>query len=199
MMSCAFAQHGVVGPVSPSVPATAPPLPRGPQRVLLTDRGLAGIAAFGDPMDRVLAALGERLGPPDEQVTNENNPAGNIFGVCPGGGNRYVRWGRLWVLFTDGQSSYGQGRWHLFAFYVKGEQVSGRPDPATQRGIHIGSTVAELRHAYGPRVQIFAIEVPPSDGFRIGPRRGPAIDGLLSSTAANGLVSQLHGGQRCGE
>ena len=144
MMSCAFAQHGVVGPVSPSVPSTAPPLPRGPQRVSLTDRGLAGIAAFGDPMDRALATLRKRLRPPDQEVTNENNPEGNVFGVCPGGRNRYVRWGRLWVLFTE-QSRYGRGRWHLFAYYVKGEQVRGRPDPTTQRGIHIGSTVAELR------------------------------------------------------
>ena len=192
-----FAQHSVVGPVSPSGPTTAPPLPRGPQRVVLTDRSLAGIAAFGDPMDRVLASLRERLGPPDQQVTNDN-PEGNIFGVCPGGLNRYVRWGRLWVLFTA-QSRYGQGRWHLFAYYVKGEQVSGRPDPATQRGIHVGSTVAELQAAYGRQVQIFPIEVPPSDGFRIGPRNGPAIDGLLSSTAADGRVTQLHGGQGCGE
>jgi DNA-directed RNA polymerase specialized sigma24 family protein len=113
-----FAHRGVVGPVSPSVPSTAPPLPRGPQRVVGTDRGLAGIAVFGDPMDPVLAALRERLGPPDEEVTNQNNPEGNIFGVCPGAqvGNRYVRWGRLWVLFTNGQSSYGHGPWHLFAY-----------------------------------------------------------------------------------
>lgn len=193
-----FAQHSVVGPVSPSVPSTAPPLPRGPQRVVLTDRGLADIATFGDPMDRVLSSLRERLGPPDEEVINENNPEGNIFGICPGGSNRYVRWGRLWVLFT-GQSRYGQGRWHLFAYYVKGEQVSGRPDPATQLGIHVGSTVAELRAAYGHQVRIFPIEVPPSDGFRIGPGNGPAIDGLLSSTTADGRVTQLHGGQGCGE
>jgi hypothetical protein len=192
-----FAQQGVVGPVSPSVPSTAAPLPRGPQRVVLTDRGLAGIATFGDPMDRVLARLRERLGPPDEEVTNDN-PEGNIFGVCPGGVNRYVRWGRLWVLF-GAQSRYGQGRWHLFAYYAKGEQASGRPDPATQGGIHVGSTVAELQAAYGRQVQIFPIQVPPSDGFRIGPRNGPAIDGLLSSTTANGRVTQLHGGQGCGE
>jgi hypothetical protein len=192
-----FARHSVVGPVSPSVPSTAPPLPLGPQRVVLTDRGLAGIATFGDPMDRVLASLRQRLGAPDQEVTNDN-PEGNIFGVCPGGLNRYVRWGRLWVLFTA-QSRYGQGRWHLFAYYVKGERASGRPDPATQRGIHVGSIVAKLQAAYGHQVQIFPIEVPPSHGFRIGPRNGPAIDGLLSSTTANGRVTQLHGGQGCGE
>jgi hypothetical protein len=194
-----FAQRSVVGPVSPSVPSITAPLPRGPQRVVLTDRGLAGIAAFGDPMDRVLATLRQRLGSPDQEVTNENNPEGNVFGVCPGGRNRYLRWGRLWVLFTDGHSRYGQGRWHLFAYYVKGAQISGRLDPATQRGIHLGSTVAQLRAAYGRRVQIFPIEVPPSHGFRIGPRNGPAIDGLLSSTAADGRVTQLHSGQGCGE
>jgi hypothetical protein len=198
-----FAQPGLLGPVAPSMPppSTQPPtstMPRAPQSMVLTDRGLTGIATFGDPMDRVLTTLRQRLGLPDEEVSNENNPEGNIFGVCPGGSNRYVRWGRLWVLFTA-QSRYGQGRWHLFAYYVKGAQVSGRPDPATQRGIHVGSTVAELRAAYGPRVEIFPIEVPPVDGFRIGPPSGPAIDGLLSSTTANGRVTQLHGGQGCGE
>lgn len=198
-----FAQSGLIGPVAPSVPppSAQPPTSstttRAPQPVVLTDRGLAGIAAFGDPMDRVLATLRERLGPPDQEVTNDN-PEGNILGVCPGGRNRYVRWGRLWVLFTA-QSRYGQGRWHLFAYYVKGEQASGRPDPATQRGIHVGSTVAELQAAYGRQVQIFPIEVPPSDGFRIGPREGPAIDGVLDSATADGRVTQLHGGQGCGE
>jgi hypothetical protein len=192
-----FARHPMVGPVSPSPPSTAPPLPRGPRRVLLTDRGLAGIATFGDPMDRVLAGLRERLGPPDEEVTNDN-PEENIFGVCPGGLNRYVRWGRLWVLFTA-QSRYGHGRWHLFAYSVKGEQAGGRPDPATERGIHVGSTVAELRAAYGSQVQISPIEVPPSSGFRIGPRNGPAIDGRLSGTTARSRVTQLHSGQGCGE
>jgi hypothetical protein len=192
-----FAQSGLIGPVAPTVPPPPSTATRAPQPVVLTDRGLVGIAAFGDPMDRVLATLRQRLGPPDQEVTNDN-PEGNIFGVCPGGLNRYVRWGRLWVLFTA-QSRYGQSRWHLFAYYANGEQASGRPDPATQRGIHVGSTVAELQAAYGRQVQIFPIEVPPSDGFRIGPRDGPAIDGLLNSTTADGRVTQLHGGQGCGE
>ena len=59
--------------------------------------------------------------------------------------------------------------------------------------------MAELRAAYGRQVQIFPIEAPASIGFRVGPPGGPALDGLLSDATANGRVTQLHGGQGCGE
>jgi hypothetical protein len=125
---------------------------------------------------------------------------GHIFGICPGISGQYLRWGRLWLLFTGGQSNYGHGRWHLFAYYARETAPpNGRPEPATRRGIYVGSTVAELRAAYGRQVQIFPIEAPASIGFRVGPPGGPAIDGLLSDATANGRVTQLHGGQGCGE
>ena len=40
---------------------------------------------------------------------------------------------------------------------------------------------------------------PAGIGFRIGPPAGPAIDGLLTSSIAAGRVTELHGGQACGE
>ena len=98
------------------------------------------------------------------------------------------------------RSHHGRGRWHLFAYNARETAPpSGRPEPATRRGIHLGSTVTELRAAYGPKVQAFPIEAPAGIGFRIGPPGGPAIDGLLSDATADGRVTQLHGGQSCGE
>lgn len=90
--------------------------------------------------------------------------------------------------------------WHLFAFayYVTGEPVSGRPEPATRRRGHVGSTVTELRAAYGRQLQSFPIEAPASIGFQVGPPGGLAIDGVLSSTATDGLVTEFHGGRGCG-
>jgi hypothetical protein len=205
----ALTQRGVVSPAAPGVPSVAPPnaqpppsstAKQPPRPLVLTDRGLIGLATFGDPMAQVVRTLQEQLGPPDEEFVNQGNPEGNIFGICPGINGQYLRWGRLWLLFTEGKSDYGNGRWHLFAYYAKQTAPpGGRPEPATERGVHVGSTVADLRAAYGRHVKIFPIEAPAGIGFRIGPPAGPAIDGLLTSSIAAGRVTELHGGQACGE
>lgn len=203
----ALTQRGVVSLAAPGVPSAAPPnaqpppsstAKQPPRPLVLTDRGLIGLATFGDPMAQVVRTLQEQLGPPDEEFVNQGNPEGNIFGICPGINGQYLRWGRLWLLFTEGKSDYGNGRWHLFAYYAKQTAPpGGRPEPATERGVHVGSTVADLRAAYGRHVKIFPIEAPAGIGFRIGPPAGPAIDGLLTSSIAAGRVTELHGGQAC--
>ena len=54
------------------------------------------------------------------------------------------------ALFTDGATNYSSaGGWHFFAWYAENHQVTGSLDPATAAGIRVGSTVTELRAAYG--------------------------------------------------
>jgi hypothetical protein len=160
---------------------------------VLTSGGLRGIASFGAPRDRVVARLRDRFGAPDEDRT-WNQSVQQYFGACPGDRHRFLRWGRLFALFTDGETSYSPaGRWHFFAWYAD-NQVTGGLDPATATGIRVGSTVADLRAAYGRSVRTF--KAPPSDGFVID--RG-GIRGVLSSASESGRVTQLSAGQACGE
>jgi hypothetical protein len=161
---------------------------------VLAFNGLAAIAYFGEPQDRVVASLGDRFGPPDDHGTlNQSGP--QYFGVCPGDRQRFFRWGRLFALFTDGATNYSSaGGWHFFAWYAEDHQVTGSLDPATAAGIRVGSTVTELRAAYGSSLRIF--KAPPSDGFVID--RG-GIYGALSNTSKSGRVTQLSAGEVCGE
>jgi hypothetical protein len=161
---------------------------------VLTSGGLRGIAAFGDPQDRVVARLRDRFGAPDEDRTWDQAKL-QYFGACPGDRHRFLRWGRLFALFTDGATSYSPaGRWHFFAWYASDHQTTGSLDPATAVGIRVGSTVAELRAAYGSSVRIF--KGPPSDGFVVG--RGD-LNGSLSNTSTSGRVTLLSAGAVCGE
>jgi hypothetical protein len=46
------------------MPSTSSTAKRATGPVVLSDRGLAGLATFGDPMERVRRNLHEQLGPP---------------------------------------------------------------------------------------------------------------------------------------
>jgi hypothetical protein len=182
-------------PTSAPPPTTAATPTPAADRVLAAD-GLRGIANFGEPLDRVAARLRDRFGPPDEDRT-WNQQDMQYFGACPGDRHRFLRWGRLYVLFTNGPTKYGPGgRWHFFAWYAEGQRVAGRLDPATAAGIRVGSTVADLRTAYGGSLEIFsAADQPPYDGFIVG----RDFAGALTSTRTSGRVTQLSGGEACGE
>jgi hypothetical protein len=210
---------GVVGQPRPapstSPPSTGPPPPtttlREPPSTapttgatataagdrVLAPGGLRGIAAFGEPQDRVVARLRDRFGAPDEDRTWNQSDI-QYFGACPTNRNRFFRWGRLYALFTDGATRYRPaGRWHFFAWYAEGHQAAGSLDPATAAGIRVGSTVAQLRAAYGSAVRTFGPpQTPPSDGFVVG---GGDLNGALSNTSSSGRIIQLSAGQICGE
>jgi hypothetical protein len=162
---------------------------------VLTPGGLAGIATFGEPQDRVEARLRNRFGAPNEDHT-WNQSVRQYFGACPGDQHRFLRWGRLFALFTNGVTSHRRaGGWHFFAWYAEDHQVTGSLDPATTAGIRVGSTVADLRRAYGSSVRIFGAQA--SDGFVI--IGGGGINGALSNTSKSGRVTQLSAGEVCGE
>jgi hypothetical protein len=181
-------------PLTPVPPVTTRPTAASADAQVLTSGGLRGIATFGEPQDRVVARLRDRFGAPNGDRT-WNRSVRQYFGVCPGDRQRFLRWGRLFALFTDGSTNYSPaGRWHFVAWYAENRQVTGSLDPATAAGIRVGSTVAELRAAYGSSVTIF--KAPPSDGFVIG--RG-GIHGVLSNTSTSGRVTQLSAGEVCGE
>jgi hypothetical protein len=199
-------------PPTTGIPATTPnPASAG---VELRADGL-GVVAFGagerDARDR----LERRLGAPEERGSW---PArANPFGTCPGP-LRAVRWGRLYVLFTNGPTRYGAGgRWHLFAYQVDAVQrtrvdptyagPTPPPDPPplrgysprTAAGIGFGSTLARLRQAYPGLVQVTKGDPGVVYRFRVGFGAAGDLSGTLSGGTAGATVSGLDAGAICGD
>ena len=196
---------------TPAPPAT--PAARASRTPVLRPDGLA-VAAFGVAERDALAALKRRLGPPDERGSWK---AANPFGTCPGP-VRAVRWGRLYVLFTSGPTRYETGgRWHLFTYQVDAIRRTAvdpndrgptpPPDPPplrgasprTAAGIGFGSTLAELRAAYGDRVTVSGGPPGNVDRFRIRLGAGGELHGSLSGSRPAATVTGIAAGAGCGE
>jgi hypothetical protein len=199
---------------APPPPTTAPATTGAPlASIRLRPDGL-GVAAFGAAEPAALGRLARQLGPPDER----GSWAGATpFGTCPGP-VRAARWGRLYVLFTNGPTRYATGaRWHLFAYQVDAIQrtkvdpgsngPSPPPDPPplrgfsprTSAGIGFGSTLAQVRAAYGHRAEVSFGE--PGMIHRVRVSFGAAGDlwGALSGGTPRSTVTGLAAGAICGE
>jgi hypothetical protein len=205
--------------VSPTLvtppPTTAPATTGAPTgSIRLRPDGL-GVAAFGAAEREALDRLSRRLGAPDERGAWRG---ATPFGTCPGP-VRAVRWGRLYVLFTSGPTRYeAGGRWHLFAYQVDAVQrtkvdpsysgPSPPPDPPplrgysprTAAGIGFGSTLAQVRAAYGGRrVAVTFGEPGMIHHLRIGFGAAGDLWGALSGGSSRSTVTFLAAGARCGE
>jgi hypothetical protein len=180
--------------------------------VTLRSDGL-GVAGFGAAEREALGRLRRELGPPDE--TGSWNGA-TPFGTCPGD-TRAVRWGRLYVLFTNGPTRYApSGTWHLFAYQVDAVQrtkvdpqyngPTPPPEPPplrgyspkTAAGIGFGSTLAELRAAYGGRLRVSSGLPGPVHRFQVRLDAGE-LSGSLSGRTPSATVTGLAAGAVCGE
>ena len=194
-------------------PTTAPATTGAPlTSIRLRPDGL-GVAAFGAAERDALDRLEGRLGAPDE---HGSWTGATPFGTCPGP-VRAARWGRVYVLFTTGPTRYAAGgRWHLFAYQVDavqrakldpGDSGLTPPEPPplrgysprTSAGIGFGSTLAQLRAAYGRRVEVSFGE--PGMIHRIRVSFGAAGDlwGTLSGGTPRSTVTGLAAGATCGE
>jgi hypothetical protein len=198
--------------VTPPPTSTATATQPTPNVVLRPD-GL-GVATFGTTQEQALSGLRRKLGTPDE---TGSWTGATPFGTCPGD-TRAVRWGRLYVLFTNGPTRYApSGTWHLFAYQVDAiqrtkvdPQYSGPtppPDPPplrgdspkTAAGIGFGSTVAELRAAYGRRVSTSFGLPGPIHRFRVRFDADSELSGSLSGGKASATITGLAAGAVCGE
>jgi hypothetical protein len=193
--------------------ATAPATTGAPTaRVELRADGL-GVVAFGAGERDALDRLGRRLGAPEERGSWTG---ATPFGTCPGP-VRAVRWGRLYVLFTSGPTRYAAGgRWHLFTYQVDAIQRTKLdpgyngptpPDPPplrgysprTAAGIGFGSTLAQLRAAYGHRLKVSFGEPGMIHRVRVGFGAAGDLWGSLSGGTPRATVTVLDAGAVCGE
>lgn len=169
---------------------TTTSIPDGSSLVLRSDS--LGDARFGVEPASVIAYVESVLGPADDD--SGWTDSFSEFGTCPGNEVRGVRWGDLLLLFGD-ESEFDDGRRHFFHWQV-GPTLGDTPVPsgmATDGGIGVGSTVAELTRVH-PGVEIFddAVFGP---GFEI--ERG--LFGTLTEIGDDATVLTLFGGTSCGE
>ena len=161
---------------------TAAPAPSGIQ---LRADGL-GAFAFGAPESEVLPALAEALGHAEsDDVLPES--------ACSDGATRSVTWGDLDVLIGPD----GSGRATLYGWVYGGGDVPATPVLVTAEGIGVGSTLDQLKAAYGDRVAITpgGDEIPPR--FSVEGTGDAPLTGVLNGPAATNSILAIFGGRYC--
>jgi hypothetical protein len=171
-----------------------------PERTSRPRLGIAnlGVAVFGDTPERAVEELTSALGDPDEDTGWIESFS--EFGTCPGERIRVVRWQQLRAYFTDGKTDYGEkGTRHLFMWDYGPRVATGRLDLETDEGITAGSTVAEVKEAYGEDALVDDEMFGPR--FQVsGPTEAGVLTGSLTSVSDDGRVEYLaYGAPLCGE
>lgn len=149
-----------------------------------------GDALFDADADGVVDFVNSILGIP---TTDSGWVDATANGVgCPGTVIRFVDWNDLSLFFTDDITAVRH-----FAAYTYGPAFAAAISPyglATDAGIGVGSSVAELRAAYP------AVNILPEDEFS-----GPSFEieaglrGVLTGTADTDVILSFVGGFGCGE
>jgi hypothetical protein len=161
---------------APPTSTTAPPETTAPAavQVVLAPDGL-GLVAFGEDADAVLARLAGVLGPPADD---------RPLGRCPSGeADRLVQFAELGVLFGGGR----------FVAWDVGPPSGALPPLATADGIGAGSSLAELRRAYGDRLRVDPDD-PFGPVFEVATPPPGRLAGTLTGTGPTDTVATLSGG-----
>ncbi|MGH9035107.1 MAG: hypothetical protein ACRD0O_05030, partial [Acidimicrobiia bacterium] len=171
---------------APSSTTSAPGDPGTPSIQLAPD-GL-GALPFGTAEAQVRALLTQAFGPPD---SDDVLPAGS----CSSGATRSVSWGDLHVLFGPD----GGGKPTAVGWTYGTDDPPAAPVLATGDGISLGSTLAQLRAAYGAGVEVTEDEALGAVRFSVaGSRYQLSLSGLLTGTADTDTVRALFAGSYCG-
>lgn len=121
--------------------------PVSPQALRLLVDGL-GVLPFGEPADSAITMLVEAVG---GQPTGDST----IEGVMPSGFGgttvRFVEFGQLSVIMSDGAYYRDDGVIHFAGWSLAG---TGPNELTTPEGITLGSTVEELRTAFGDQLHV---------------------------------------------
>lgn len=171
-----------------------------PGDVVLTEGGvLVGSVEveFGTDDDAAIAAISAALGPPTEDSGWID--AFSVYGTCPLPVVRGVHWGDLVGLFTEAATDFASaGTPHFFSWYYA---TGTDPDLATDTGISIGATVAQLQAAYpGPTFVLVPWEFDDTQGIWSTRQFDPEqLYGFTTGLGAADTVTAINGGTGCGE
>ena len=175
-----------VPPSTTEPPATTEPPPASP--FTIRPDGI-GAATFGAAPDGVIDFVSSVLGGPTSD-TGWIDPFD--IGPCPGTQIRQVGWGTLLLEFGD-VSSIADGRQHFYGYYYgDGTATAVPPGIATNDGLTVGSTVADLLGT-DPGIELFS-----GDEF-LGPNFlvNDALRGTLTGLADTDVITSFVGGLPC--
>jgi hypothetical protein len=173
-------------PTSTESSTTTVPLRK--EQIVLAANGLGGELVFHEAnAARTINLLRQALGEPEK---NQPLPA---QATCQA--TRRLQWGNLQVLVNEVTSVSGAGRPGFAGWYL-GAPSATTHDLKTEKGIGIGSTVANLKAAYGTEsVVISRGESGP--GFSVTLPSG-IILGQLDALTDAGKVKNIQAGNYCG-
>jgi hypothetical protein len=174
---------------SPTLATTASSAPAsGTAAVALKPDGI-GDLAFGAGEAEARAALTKAFGPP---TFDESLPAES----CSTGATRRVSWGDLTVLLGPGPG----GGLTMVGWTYGTTAPPASPALTTAEGIGVGSTVAQLRAAYGDRLQVSQDTAAGVVRFTVpGSRYQLPLAGVVSGPGDTATVRALYAGSYCGE
>jgi hypothetical protein len=169
-----------------STESTTTTVPFTKDSIVLAADGLGARLPFGTNSARTISVLIQALGNPDK---NTPLPAGQ-----PCGATRRLQWANFQVLVNEVVSTAGAGRPGFAGWYLGAPAATTLPFK-TDKGITLGSTVAQLKAAYGTDVTIARGEQGP--GYNITTATG-IILGQLDALTDAGKVKTIQAGNYCG-
>jgi hypothetical protein len=164
-----------------TVASTAPATTQVGPVVLRADG--VGAVSFGSPPDSALRSLRDALGQPDADDTVVGDMPNGLGG--PRTTLRTVRWGQLAVSFIDwtGSPYRNDGTLHLVRWLVSADNKGSRVF-TTPEGVHIGSTLPEIRQAYGTALIVERDDCVGAWQIRVG-NSGLGVVGRLDASPDN--------------
>ncbi|HKZ20707.1 MAG TPA: hypothetical protein VJQ57_11405 [Acidimicrobiia bacterium] len=152
-----------------------------------------GEIELGTPAEAAITQFSATLGPPDDDTEWTSS-----LGTCPGTESRIVRWSSLQIFLTNGETAWATEP-HFFHYGQSLAAGGGEYlDLRTQKGIGIGSTISELKLAYGEAVVV-------GDDPAFGPywevtETDPSyLWGTATGVGDDSVIDALSGGAGCGE
>ena len=172
----------------PTTTSTAPTTTTAPltkEQIVLSADGV-GAVKFGTNSAHTIARFMQALGQPEK---NTPLPAGTACGAT-----RRLQWGNFQVLVNEVVSTAGAGK-PGFAGWFLGATTGAPLDFKTEKGITIGSTVGQIKAAYGTDATIARGEQ--GWGFNITLQNGIVL-GQLDGGSDGNKVRNIQAGNYCG-